>query len=192
MVRMDRSRPISVAIALADLFCPVFPVVHPTLAAKRSLMNSQLHCQIRTGVTLIEVLFVIILLAAASVSGLMLFDNQWVARQAAKSATIDTAKALTTARNTSINSQATVRVTRGTFNGRQQLLIVEDPGPFRAGNAWEIDLGTAANITGTPATIQFSSDGSADQRLSWKISQQSVAGEVHVEPVGGFVSRTLP
>ncbi len=155
-------------------------------------MKSPLHCQIRTGVTLIEVIFLIILLAATSVAGLILFDNQWVARQGAKSATIDTAKALSTARNTSINSQATVRVTRGTFNGRQQLLIVEDPGPFRAGNAWEIDLGTAANIAGTPASIQFTSDGSADQRLNWTISQQNVTGEVHVEPVGGLVTRKLP
>ncbi len=155
-------------------------------------MKSKSHSQCKHGVTLIETILVIILLAAASVTGLILFDNQWVARRGATAATIDTAKALTTARNTSINSQAIVRVTRSTTNGRQQLLIVEDPGPLRNGNSWGIDLGTETKVTGSPATIQFQSDGSADKRLRWRVSQQSVAGEVSVTPVGGQVSRTLP
>lgn len=131
-------------------------------------------------------------MAAAGVSGLVLFDNQWTARQGAKQVTIDVAGALKSARNTSINSQAAVRVTRNVKDGRQRLVIVEDSGPYRNGSSREIDLGTEARISGSPTTIQFAPDGTAGRGLSWKIAQQSIAGEVTVAPVSGQITRTLP
>lgn len=146
----------------------------------------------RYGVTLIETILVIALLAAAGVSGLVLFDNQWTARQGAKQVTIDVAGALKSARNTSINSQAAVRVTRNVKDGRQRLVIVQETGPYRNGSSREIDLGAKARISGSPTTIQFAPDGTAHRGLSWKIAQQSVAGKVTVAPVSGQVTRTLP
>jgi len=154
--------------------------------------RSQSQSRPPTGVTLIETILVITLLAMASVAGLILFDGQWIARRSATLATTDVAKALTTARNTSINSQANVRVTRENSNGRQQLLIVEESGPYRNGSNWSIDLGAEVRISGRPTTIQFHPDGTTDQALNWNVSQASVAGEVNVAPVSGQVSRILP
>lgn len=144
------------------------------------------------GVTLIETIMVITLLAMVSVAGLILFDGQWIGRRGATLATTDIAKALTTARNTSINSQANVQVTRGNNNGRQQLVIVEEPGPYRNGSNWSIDLGAEVRISGRPTTIRFRPDGTTDQELIWKVSQSNVSGEVSVAPVSGQVSKTLP
>jgi Tfp pilus assembly protein FimT len=146
----------------------------------------------RRGVTLIETILVITLLAAASLGGLILFDGQWTARRSVSQVTTDVAGALTTARNTSINSQAMVRVTRGAKNGRQQLVITEDTGPFRAGSTREIDLGDEARVSGRPRTIQFHSDGTANRNVTWKVAQQGVSGTVTVSPVSGQVSQTLP
>ncbi len=162
-------------------------------------MHSKTHSQSERpnriaprGVTLIETILVITLLAAASASGIVLFDGQWMARRGAKQVTIDVAGTLTAARNTSINSQAAVRVTRNVKDGRQRLVIVEDTGPYRDGSSREIDLGAEARISGSPTTLQFSPDGTAGRGLSWKIAQQGVSGEVTVAPVSGQVTRTLP
>ena len=162
-------------------------------------MHSKTHRQAerpnritRHGVTLIETILVITLLAAAGVSGIVLFDGQWTARRSVKQVTIDVAGALTAARNSSINSKAAVRVTRNVKNGRQRLVIVEDTGPYRNGNSSEIDLGAEARISGSPTTIQFAPDGTAGRGLSWKIAQQRVSGEISVAPVSGQVTRTLP
>ncbi len=146
----------------------------------------------RPGVTLLETILVIILLAAASVAGLILFDGQWIDRRGATLTTTDVANALKTARNTSITTQANVHVMRNVDKGHQQLLIVEDPGPYRDGSKWQIDLGTETRITGNPVEIEFRPDGTSDRKLDWKVSQASLAGEITVLPITGRISRILP
>jgi len=146
----------------------------------------------RKGITLIETILMVTLLAAASAAGLILFDGQWVARRGAVQATNDVAEALTTARNTSMRSQANVSVRRMTNRGRQALLIVEDAGPYRDGKQWTIDLGTEIRLTGRPATIQFRPDGTADRGLQWNVNQDSVTGQVAVAPVSGQIVKKLP
>jgi Tfp pilus assembly protein FimT len=146
----------------------------------------------RHGVTLVETILVITLLAAASVSGLLMFDEQWLDRRGAKATTAEVAQLLTTARNSSINCQSTVRVTHRIDSGHQYLVISRDPGPFQDGETRLFDLGTESRISGNPATIEFVPNGTAKQKLQWKISHHDVAGEVTVAPVSGQISRVLP
>jgi Tfp pilus assembly protein FimT len=146
----------------------------------------------RTGVTLIETILVLTLLAAASATGLILFDGKWSATRHVSSATSDVANSLMTARNTAVNSQAIVRVRRDNRNGTAKLLITEQSGPYRDGRSWTFDLGTQVRLRGRPVEFQFRPDGTANRNVSWIVAQSGVRGQVDVAPVTGIVTRTQP
>ncbi|MFK8112668.1 MAG: Tfp pilus assembly protein FimT/FimU [Rubripirellula sp.] len=146
----------------------------------------------RRGVTLIETIMVIALLAAAATTSLLLMDGQWIAKREVTAVSNDTANALITARNTAITSQAIVRVRRERNSGGTQLTIIQDPGPFRSGHQWTMDLGSDAQVSGSPTEIQFTPMGTANRSLKWKIAQSRTSGEVTVSPASGQVLRRLP
>jgi Tfp pilus assembly protein FimT len=146
----------------------------------------------RIGVTLIETLMVISLLAAAAVASSILLDGEWVARRGVTAVTNDVANSLITARNTAITNQATVRVQRSRRSGVEQLLITEDAGPFRSNKSWIVELGDNARIRGVPREIQFTPTGTANRSLTWSIRQSRSSGEVSVAPASGQVIRRLP
>ncbi len=119
--------------------------------------------QPRIGVTLIETIMVIALLATAAVTGVILFDGEWVARRSVTSVTNDVANSLVTAHNTAITNQATVRVRRARQSGTEQLLFTEDAGPFRTSKSWIVELGPETRLSGSPTEIRFSPTGTADR-----------------------------
>ena len=147
---------------------------------------------IRDGVTLIETVMVIIILAAAAVGSSFLLDGQWTARRGVTSVTHDVANTLRLARNTAITNQSTVRVERQRRAGAEQLVIHEDAGPFRPAKSWTVELGNDARLLGSPRRIVFSPTGTADRNLTWQITRSRTSGQVTVSPTSGRVSRTLP
>jgi hypothetical protein len=146
----------------------------------------------RHGVSLIETIMVIALLAAAVVTSSIMFDREWVARRGVTSVTNDVANSLITARNTAITNQATVRVRRARSSGMEQLLFTEDAGPFRPSKNWIVQLGSDVRLRGSPVEIQFTPTGTANRGLTWTISRSRSSGEVSVAPASGQVSRRLP
>lgn len=146
----------------------------------------------RRGVTLIEAIMVITLLAAAAATSSILFDGQWKASRSVTVVTNDVANTLLTARNTAITSQTTVRVRRQRVRGMEQLLVTQDPGPFRSGNSWTIELGGDTRLRGGPREIRFTPTGTANRNLSWTITQSRTTGQVNVAPASGQVTRRLP
>ena len=156
------------------------------------MINSISHHRSRQGVTLIEAIMVITLLAAAAGASLIRMDNQWVARREVTLLTHEIADSLQTARNTAITNQATLRVRRVRQSGLQQLLITEEAGPFRGGNSWTVDLGRDARLRGAPTEIQFYPTGAANRTLDWTITQSRTDGQVTVTPATGQVARRLP
>jgi Tfp pilus assembly protein FimT len=155
-------------------------------------MNRALKNQQRRGVTLIEAIMVITLLAAAAATSSILFDGQWVASRSVTAVTNDVANALIAARNTAITNQAMVRVRRQRRNGIEQLLVTQDPGPFRSGNSWTVELGGETRLRGRPNEIRFTPTGTANRNLTWTITQSRTRGQVNVAPASGQVTRRLP
>ena len=135
---------------------------------------------------------VITLLAAAAATSTILFDGQWKASRGVTIVTNDVANTLITARNTAITSQATVRVRRQRRGGIEQLLVTQDPGPFRSGNSWTIELGGETRLRGGPREIQFTPTGTANRNLAWTVTQSRTTGQVNVAPASGQVTRRLP
>lgn len=146
----------------------------------------------RFGVTLIEAIMVITLLAAATMASSFVFRSDWVARRGVTDVTNDVAETLLAARNTAVRNQASVRVRRTNFGGVEQLWIVEQAGPIRPGKTWLVDLGEQVKLSGSPIEIVFASAGTADRELEWQVSQGSVSGEIGVSPTSGKVTRILP
>jgi Tfp pilus assembly protein FimT len=146
----------------------------------------------RPGVSLIETIMVIALLAAAAVASSILMDGQWIARRTVTSTTNEVANSLILARNTAITNQAIVRVRRSRSRGVERLLFTEDAGPFRTTKTWVVDLGSEVRLRGTPAEIRFMPTGTANRGLSWTITQSRSSGQVAVAPASGQVSRRLP
>jgi len=155
-------------------------------------MNRTRKNQTRSGVTLIETIMVIALLAAAAVTSSFFLDGEWVARRGVTAATNDVANSLITARNTAIINQATVRVRRDRRRGNERLLITEDAGPFRTSKSWIVELGNQVRLRGRPAEIQFTPTGTANSNLTWNITQSQTSGRVRVAPASGQVNRRLP
>jgi Tfp pilus assembly protein FimT len=146
----------------------------------------------RLAVTLIEVIMVIALLAAAAVASSVMFDGDFLSRRRVKGATHDLAESLIIARNTAILNQAGVLVQRSRNQGVETLQIREDAGPFRAGKTWVFELGSDVRLAGKPAQIQFTPMGTADRSLNWTVSESGIKGEVSVEPASGQIKRQLP
>lgn len=155
-------------------------------------MNCQFHTAERPGVTLIETILVIALLAAAAVASSFLLDREWVPRRNVTAVTNDTANTLVTARNTAITNQTIVRVRRDRSRGTERLVITEDAGPYRQSKSWMVELGTDVRLRGNPAEIRFSPTGTAHRAASWSITQSRSRGEVNVAPASGQISRRLP
>ncbi|TWU54656.1 hypothetical protein Poly51_33750 [Rubripirellula tenax] len=146
----------------------------------------------RFGVTLVETILVVMLLAAATVAGSFMLDGQWRDRRGATDVTREVYQTLVLARNTAIASRTNVAVRQENVRGRQWLTIVEEAGPMRAGKKWQIDLGDQPTISGSPTEIWFKATGSADRGLEWKVSEGSLAGLVQVTPTDGNVTHRLP
>ncbi|MEM1070583.1 MAG: prepilin-type N-terminal cleavage/methylation domain-containing protein [Planctomycetota bacterium] len=146
----------------------------------------------RTGVTLVESIMVISVLAVAAAASLIMLDGNWHTRREATAATNDVANSLTTARNTAITNQATVAVRRMVSGGIEHLLITEYAGPFRDSMSWVVELGADVEIRGRPAEIQFSPTGTSNERLEWTITHADSVGVVTVAPASGQIQRKLP
>jgi prepilin-type N-terminal cleavage/methylation domain-containing protein len=146
----------------------------------------------RAGVTLIETIMVIVVLATAAAGSLMLMDGEWVARRNVKATINAAAESLTMARNTAMTSQTTVHVRLVQAAVATQLIVTQDPGPYRAEQKWTIDLGTDTRVSGSPTDIQFTSTGSANRGLAWTVTQSRSSGEITVAPTSGQVFRRLP
>ena len=146
----------------------------------------------RSGVTLIETIMVIALLAAAAVASTVMFRGGWVAQRNVTTATDDVANTLITARNTAITNQTIVRVRRLRVGGQERLVINENAGPFRPEKNWVVELGSDVRLRGIPRELEFTPVGTANRNLEWTISQASSTGQVTVSPASGQVIRKLP
>ena len=157
-----------------------------------SAMNCSPKIPRRRGVTLIEAIMVITLLAAAAATSSILFDGQWIATRGVTSVANDVANTLIIARNTAITNRAIVRVRRQRQGGVERLVVTQDPGPFRSGNSWTIELGGETRLRGGPREIQFTPTGTANRDLTWTITQSRTTAQVSVAPASGQVTRLLP
>ncbi len=146
----------------------------------------------RVGVTLIETIMMVMLLASATIAGSFMLDGQWLSRRGATEATNHVHETLTMARNTAIADHADVHLRHDRLGGHELLTIVEDAGPYSAGKKWQIDLGPAIQVNGSPTEIWFKASGSTDRGLEWKISDGVTSGVVMVTPTDGNVTRKLP
>jgi Tfp pilus assembly protein FimT len=150
-------------------------------------MPGDLHLRPRPGVTLIEAVLVVVLLGAAAVGASFVIDSGWIASRTIHDLTHDTASTLRAARNTAITNHSDVHVRQTRQNGIDQLEIIELAGPFRAERRRRIPLSNEVRLTGRPAEIRFSADGSADRAASWYLEQGRVRSQIDVAPVTGQV-----
>lgn len=146
----------------------------------------------RKGVTLIEVVLVVMILGAAAVATSFKTDNQWMDRRESRSATYDVSRLVSLARNTAIEKQTTVLISYSGRLGSTQINIVEDPGPLTAGRKWSTQLSNQVSVQGSPSSIQFRPDGSANSALKWGVVTNGVQGEITVSPVGGTIQTKAP
>lgn len=144
------------------------------------------------GVTLIEVVLVVMILGAAAVATSFKTDSQWTDRRESRSATFDVSRLVSLARNTAIEKQTTVNVSYSGRLGSTQIDIVEDPGPLTDGRKWSTQLSSQVAVQGSPRSIQFQPDGSANSTLKWGVVTNSVQGEITVSPVGGTIQTKAP
>ncbi len=146
----------------------------------------------RMGVTLIEVVLVVMILGAAALATSFSMRSDWSNRRAAKASTIDVSQLLKIARNTAIEKRTTVHVAYSGKTGAMQVDIVEDAGPLTPGRTWSAPLASEVEIKGKPNPIDFLADGSANSSLQWQVVSDGVQGEVSVTPVGGAVQYKVP
>ncbi|MGB7325590.1 MAG: hypothetical protein WBD31_12020 [Rubripirellula sp.] len=147
---------------------------------------------IHKGVSLIETILVVMLLASAMVAGSFMLDGQWLSRRGATDLTNHVHETIAMSRNTAISHQTNVLVRHDNVGGHEVLTIAEEAGPFSPGKKWQVDLGEQLKISGSPTEIWFKATGSADRGLEWKISDGVTAGLVLVTAVDGNVTRKLP
>lgn len=146
----------------------------------------------RCGVTLIEVVLVVLILGGAAVATSFKMDNQWTDRRDSRASTYDLSRLITLARNTAIEKQTTVRVSYSGSAGANQITIDEAPGPLTPGRQWSTQLSNRVSVQGRPSSIQFLADGSANSSLQWNVACNGVAGEIRVSPVGGAIQTKAP
>ena len=144
------------------------------------------------GVTLIEVVLVVMILGAAAVATSFKTDSQWMDRRESRSATYDVSRLVSLARNTAIEKQTTVHVSYSGRLGSTQIDVVEDPGPLTDGRKWSTQLSNQVIVQGRPSSIQFQPDGSANSAANWSVTTNSVQGEITVSPVGGTIQTKAP
>ncbi len=158
----------------------------------RSLSRRSSNSSVPKGVTLIEVVLVVMILGAAAVATSFKTDSQWMDRRESRSATYDVSRLVSLARNTAIEKQTTVHVAYSGRLGSTQIDIVEDPGPLTAGRRWSTQLSNRVSMQGGPNSIQFQPDGSSNSALKWNVTTNSVQGEITVSPVGGAIQTKVP
>ncbi len=182
---MSVDRACSVSRLPADLFLFRYENQTMTFAEKHD------RRRFRTGVTLIETIMVIMVLAMASVGGSLIFSGDWLEGRSTTDATYQIVQTMTEARNTAIMNQTNVNVRHLRSGGHERLQIIEEPGPIRVGKAWEIDLGETVAIDGSPAAIQFYPTGSCNQSLQWKLGSSRSTGIVLVNAINGQVDHKI-
>jgi prepilin-type N-terminal cleavage/methylation domain-containing protein len=146
----------------------------------------------RNGVTLIEVVLVVMILASAAVATSFKIDSQWMARRESRASTYDVSRLISLARNTAIEKQTSVRVSYVGRLGSTQINIVENPGPLTAGRSWSAPISSLASLQGVPSSFQFQADGSANSAVQWNVASNGVQGEITVSPVGGTIQTKAP
>ncbi|WP_144057612.1 pilus assembly FimT family protein [Novipirellula maiorica] len=146
---------------------------------------------IRTGVTLIEAVMVVVLLSASAIASSFVLRPRWSSERSVTGITHHVADTLMLARNTSITNQADVRVERIRKDGQAMLKISEDAGPIRGGRVSFIELGSQVTVKGSPTAIRFSPLGTVNRSLRWTMIQGDVVGEVRVSPTTGNVQRQV-
>ncbi|WP_218933859.1 pilus assembly FimT family protein [Rubripirellula lacrimiformis] len=144
------------------------------------------------GVTLIETIMVVTLLAMATAAGSFMLDGNWQGRRNATDATQQVHATLSAARNTAIVNQTNVQVRRFIQSGVQWLAVTEEPGPLRDGKKWEMEIGDTTTIDGSASDIWFKATGTANRGIEWKIRDGDSAGLVVVTPVDGNITQKLP
>lgn len=152
---------------------PIHPVVQRSSASN--------------GVTLIETILVIMVLSLATVGGSFVLRGDWLQRRTTTDATSEIVQTLHAARNTAVMNQTNVNVRHLRVSGRERLQVVEAAGPVRAGNTWEVDLGSDVTIGGSPNQIQFQPTGTCDRSLQWNLGAANT-GVVVVNGIDGRIS----
>ena len=154
-----------------------------------SRLNTPTH---RRGVTLIEAIMVIVLLASAAVATSFAMDNQWMAERHVVASTHEVVKTLEAARNTAIMRRSAVRIRRQRVGGVEQLRIREDAGPLGPGKTWITELDPEIRLRGGPREIRFAPTGGANRALRWIVTESRTSAQVNVSPSNGRVTSRLP
>ena len=155
------------------------------------MLRSKIHCH-RSGVTLAETVMVIVLLGMVAVASSFILDSQWSSKRSVATITNEVADSLNAARNSAITNQTRVSVRSVRRHGIAQLIVIEDPGPFSAGETRTIDLGEDIRVGGAPSVIRFNSTGASSRSLRWTIRKSRTVGQVHVSLTDGQVTRSVP
>ena len=146
----------------------------------------------RHGVTLLEAILAVVILAAGASATLLTLDGDTLDRRRVKTETIAVSRLLAHARNTAMESRGIVRVRYQARNGRTELTITRDQSSLMPEQIWTTLLAEGIRLQGNPREIQFRADGSSNNALRWNIATGRTAGEVTVSAVTGQAQHTVP
>ncbi|MEM9585637.1 MAG: GspH/FimT family pseudopilin [Planctomycetota bacterium] len=144
----------------------------------------------RRGVTLIEAILVLVVLATAATVGSFTFQSDWVAGRRVNDLSAELAGLLREARNTAIATGAAVQVTTNRSGGNIEFELIQSAGPLGPEQRWTVPLQTPLRVDTSSRSITFQPSGGADRTLRITVRSDGVADVVEVDAVHGQVTRT--
>lgn len=142
-----------------------------------------LQGHVRQGVTLVEVIMVIIVLSVSAMIVPIGFDGQWNAERQLSADTSNMRQSLRLARDSAILHQASTTVSLDR-SGDQRLLVQQSATASSPAKTWEVWLDTDTDIRFSNASITFTPNGLADRNLEVRMSQDQSRASLTVSVTG--------
>ncbi|MEM9825659.1 MAG: prepilin-type N-terminal cleavage/methylation domain-containing protein [Planctomycetota bacterium] len=147
-------------------------MIQPTCASRNPSAS-------RRGVTLIEVILVITVLAAAATIGAVRVSGDFGGQREVDGCTNLLLQSARFARSAAIRNQATVVLSTQRVDGEDALVILENAGPLGPGREMRIPLSSRVRVN--PRSAEFRMNGSARNQVEWTISASPSSGASNPE-----------
>lgn len=149
----------------------------------------------RRGITLVETLLLVAVIAAAATVGLFAIPNRLGQERSINSDVSVIAETLRNASSQAIVGRSMIRVTPEQADGRWRLRWEEADGPVRPARVLTIDLSPESRLRNTQS-VELLPDGSANRAIRWMVRSSranaaGMVGEVTLNPVMAQVT-TVP
>jgi type II secretory pathway pseudopilin PulG len=147
----------------------------------------RVRCKVLRGTSLLEVIFVLVILGAAAVAASYRLRPETLGIAKARSTGSQTAALLEAARQTSMAQGRAVQVAVVRSGSTQvvQANTQVGSGPFNV-LLDQIIVDPSVAIVATPTTVRFIASGDANVSINWRVTSESHTYQVTVVPAGGI------